>query len=102
MSSWFREKRSCKRGNDDSVSTLVAKICPRGTASGKRSQSIHAPTVCYWQIPAQVLSLIDEEGDEYLRSGHYRVEFGVEGSAEGIPAEAALDMRGDDVRIFAS
>ena len=77
-------------------------ICPRGTASGKRSQSIHAPTVCYWQIPAQVLSLIDEEGDEYLRSGHYRVEFGVEGSAEGIPAEAALDMRGDDVRIFAS
>ena len=78
------------------------KISPRGTASGKRSQSIHAPTVCYCQIPAQVLSLVDEEGDEYLRSGHYRVEFGVEGSAEGIPAEAALDMRGDDVRIFAS
>ena len=60
------------------------------------------PPCAVGQIPAQVLSLIDEEGDEYLRSGHYRVEFGVEGSAEGIPAEAALDMRGDDVRIFDS
>ena len=49
----------------------------------------------------QVLTLIDEEGDEYLRPGHYRVEFGVEGNVEGIPTEAVLDMRGDDVRIFA-
>ena len=51
-------------------------------------------------VPAQVISLVDARGNEWLRAGDYSVAFGVEGSAEGAPARAALELGGDDVLLF--
>ena len=50
-------------------------------------------------MPAQVLSLVDVLGNEYVRAGSYRVEFGVEGSAEGTPARGLLEMVGEDILV---
>lgn len=51
-------------------------------------------------VPATVLSLVDTLGDERVLAGHYSVQFGVEGSAEGMPELASLEVDGEDVLIF--
>ena len=51
-------------------------------------------------VPAQVISLVDTRGNEWLRAGDYSVAFGVEGSAEGAPARVVLELGGDDVLLF--
>ena len=51
-------------------------------------------------VPTQVLSVVDAHGNERVRSGLHDVEFGVEGSAEGTPARASLEVEGDDVLLF--
>jgi beta-D-xylosidase 4 len=51
-------------------------------------------------VPAQVLSLVDEDGSEHLRSGRYTLEVGVEGSAEMVPTRATLEVEGADVELF--
>ena len=51
-------------------------------------------------VPATVLSLVDTLDDERVRAGHYSVQFGVEGSAEGMPELASLEVDGEDVLIF--
>ena len=51
-------------------------------------------------VPATVLSLVGTLGDERVRAGHYSVQFGVEGSAEGPPELASLEVDGEDVLIF--
>mmetsp|Transcript_62176 Transcript_62176/g.147303 ORF Transcript_62176/g.147303 Transcript_62176/m.147303 type:complete len:190 (+) Transcript_62176:43-612(+) len=51
-------------------------------------------------IPAQVLSLVDDKGQERILPGTYNVEFGVEGAAEKTPAKAQLLVQGPPSDLF--
>ena len=51
-------------------------------------------------VPPQVLSIINEQGDEQILPGSYNITFGVEGSAEETPATANLKVTGLPIMIF--
>eukprot|EP01060_Flectonema_neradi_P002802 TRINITY_DN1176_c3_g1_i1.p1 TRINITY_DN1176_c3_g1~~TRINITY_DN1176_c3_g1_i1.p1 ORF type:complete len:793 (+),score=176.42 TRINITY_DN1176_c3_g1_i1:1458-3836(+) len=51
-------------------------------------------------IPPQVLSMVDSLGDERIVPGSYQVTFGVEGSSEGTPASALLEVTGEPEMVF--
>ena len=51
-------------------------------------------------VPASVVSVVDKNGVQTLMPGAYKVEFGVEGAAEGTPAEAELVLKGEAQEMF--
>ena len=57
-------------------------------------------TIVHLSLPASVLSIVNKDGEEYILPGNYNIEFGVKGSAEGIPAAAQLTLKGAPKEMF--
>ena len=57
-------------------------------------------TIVHLGVSASVLSVVDKNGVQTLMPGSYKVEFGVEGAAEGTPVEAELVLKGEAQEMF--
>jgi xylan 1,4-beta-xylosidase len=59
-----------------------------------------ASVVVHLGVVASVLSVVDKSGAQTLLPGTYKVEFGVRGAAEGVPAQAELILTGSSHEMF--